>query len=119
MVARPRIVSALEAGGTQLCRWLRRLPKRLPATARLIVITRADPALGPAALRARGELFELRASVRACLWCGSSVGSGSACIRCLRSSPSPGSLEFNLALRRRSLGLTLLSLRAIDRESER
>ena len=30
-----------------------------------------------------------------------------------------GSLEFNLALRWRSLGLTLLSLRAIDRESER
>ncbi len=36
--------------------------ERLPATARLIVITRADPALGLARLRARGELVELRAS---------------------------------------------------------
>jgi LuxR family transcriptional regulator, maltose regulon positive regulatory protein len=36
--------------------------ERLPATARLIVITRADPALGLARLRARGALVELRAS---------------------------------------------------------
>lgn len=36
--------------------------ERLPATARIIVITRADPALGLARLRARGELVELRAS---------------------------------------------------------
>ena len=36
--------------------------ERLPATARLIVITRADPALGLAWLRARGALVELRAS---------------------------------------------------------
>jgi len=35
--------------------------ERLPATARLIVITRADPALGLARLRARGALAELRA----------------------------------------------------------
>lgn len=35
---------------------------RLPATARLIVITRADPALGLARLRARGALVELRSS---------------------------------------------------------
>lgn len=34
---------------------------RLPITARLIVITRADPALGLARLRARGSLVELRA----------------------------------------------------------
>jgi LuxR family transcriptional regulator, maltose regulon positive regulatory protein len=36
--------------------------ERLPATVRLIVITRADPALGLARLRARGALVELRAS---------------------------------------------------------
>ncbi|MGO9749940.1 MAG: LuxR C-terminal-related transcriptional regulator [Solirubrobacteraceae bacterium] len=36
--------------------------ERLPATARLIVITRADPALGLARLRARSALVELRAS---------------------------------------------------------
>ncbi len=36
--------------------------ERLPATARLIVITRADPTLGLARLRARGALVELRAS---------------------------------------------------------
>jgi LuxR family transcriptional regulator, maltose regulon positive regulatory protein len=35
---------------------------RLPATARIILITRADPALGLARWRARGELLELRAS---------------------------------------------------------
>ena len=35
--------------------------RRLPATARLIVITRADPVLGLARLRARGALAELRA----------------------------------------------------------
>ena len=35
--------------------------KHLPPSARLIVITRADPALGLARLRARGELVELRA----------------------------------------------------------
>ncbi len=34
---------------------------RLPATARLVVITRADPALGLARLRARGAVVELRA----------------------------------------------------------
>jgi LuxR family maltose regulon positive regulatory protein len=36
--------------------------ERLPATARMILITRADPAIGLARRRARGELFELRAS---------------------------------------------------------
>ena len=36
--------------------------ERLPAAARLIVSTRADPALGLARLRARGALVELRAS---------------------------------------------------------
>jgi LuxR family transcriptional regulator, maltose regulon positive regulatory protein len=36
--------------------------ERLPATTRLIVSTRADPALGLARLRARGALVELRAS---------------------------------------------------------
>jgi LuxR family maltose regulon positive regulatory protein len=36
--------------------------ERLPATARLIVITRVDPLLGLALLRARGALVELRAS---------------------------------------------------------
>ena len=36
--------------------------ERLPTTARLIVTTRADPALGLARLRARGALVELRAS---------------------------------------------------------
>ena len=36
--------------------------ERLPATARVIVSTRADPALGLARLRARGALVELRAS---------------------------------------------------------
>src|ERR1700704_937262 len=36
--------------------------ERLPATARMIVTTRADPALGLARLRARGALVELRAS---------------------------------------------------------
>lgn len=35
--------------------------ERLPSTARLIVSTRADPALGLARLRARGALVELRA----------------------------------------------------------
>ena len=35
--------------------------ERLPATARLIVTTRVDPALGLARLRARGALVELRA----------------------------------------------------------
>ena len=35
--------------------------RHLPATARVIVITRADPALGLARLRARGALVELRA----------------------------------------------------------
>ena len=35
--------------------------ERLPPAARLILITRADPALGLAALRARGALVELRA----------------------------------------------------------
>ena len=35
--------------------------ERLPATARLIVITRVDPALGLARLRARGALVEVRA----------------------------------------------------------
>ena len=36
--------------------------EHLPTTARLIMITRADPALGLARLRARGALVELRAS---------------------------------------------------------
>ena len=36
--------------------------ERLPATARMIAITRADPALGLPRWRARGELAELRAS---------------------------------------------------------
>jgi LuxR family transcriptional regulator, maltose regulon positive regulatory protein len=40
---------------------LRYAVERLPATARLIVITRADPDLGLATLRARGALVEVRA----------------------------------------------------------